>query len=339
MKSIIYHPDCLKHNTGIHPENPARLTAIMNLLNKRGYFSKHSIITPGPAAIPLIRSIHDRDHVEKVEAHCRAGMPLDPDTIVCSDSFKAALLAAGGAVDAVKESKNTGTAFALVRPPGHHAEPGHAMGFCLFNNVAIAARYAQSHGMPRVLIIDWDVHHGNGTQHAFYSDPSVLYFSTHQYPLFPGTGWLDEIGDKDGAGYNINVPLPAGANDADYIYVFNKLLVPVALQFKPDIILVSAGQDGHIDDPLGGMELTSAGFGKLASIVKGLADSTCRRTALVLEGGYDQEALAGSVFEIIKGFDGKQEVLPKDESEISKTIEKRVGEIMAVQENYWDLNI
>lgn len=339
MTSIIYHPDYLKHDTGSHPETAARLTAIMDLLDARGYFDVHPIITPEPAAISLIETIHDPDLITKVEAHCRAGISLDPDTIVCKDSFNAARLAVGGAVQAVQvvnETKDGGTAFALVRPPGHHAESNRAMGFCLFNNIAIAARYAQSQGMPRVLIVDWDVHHGNGTQNAFYSDPTVLYFSSHRYPHYPGTGWLDEVGEGDGVGYNINVPLPAGANDFDYVYVFNKLLVPVALQFKPDIIFVSAGQDGHINDPLGGMEITSAGFGKLASIVKKIAGSTCGRTVLVLEGGYNLEALAESVFEIVKGFDETKDVrLPRDD-EVSGVVKERVKEVTAVQGNWWD---
>jgi acetoin utilization deacetylase AcuC-like enzyme len=336
MTSIIYHPDYLKHNTGAHPETAARVTAIMDYLDARGYFDEHPIITPEPATIQLVETIHVPDYINKVEAHCRAEMPLDPDTIVCKDSFNAALLAAGGAVQAIREIKNGGTAFALVHPPGHHAEPNRAMGFCLFNNIAIAAQYAQSHGMPRVLIVDWDVHHGNGTQNAFYSDPSVLYFSTHQYPHYPGTGWLDEVGEGSGVGYNINVPLPAGANDFDYVYVFNKLLIPIALQFKPDIILVSAGQDGHVNDPLAGMELTSAGFGKLASIVKGIAESTCGRVALVLEGGYNLEALAESVYEIIKAFDEERDVLIPKDSDVSEAVKERVEEVMGVQGNWWD---
>ena len=336
MTSIIYHPDYLKHDTGSHPENAARLTSIMSLLDARGVFAHNPIITPKPAAILLIETIHNSNLIEKVEAHCRAKTPLDPDTIVCKDSFNAALLAVGGAVQAVNEIKDDGSAFALVRPPGHHAEPGRAMGFCLFNNIAIAARYAQSQGMSRVLIVDWDVHHGNGTQNAFYSDPSVLYISTHQYPHYPGTGALDEVGEGGARGYNINVPLPAGANDADYVYVFNKLIVPVALQFKPDIILVSAGQDAHVNDPLASMRLTSAGFGYLASIVKGIADSTCGRTVLVLEGGYNLEALAESVFEIIKAFDEERDVPISDDAGVSEAVKKRVEEVMAVQGNWWD---
>ena len=335
MTSIIFHPDFLKHDTGSHPETAARLTAIVDLLDARGYFDDYPIINPKPAEIPLIETIHDPDHMKKVEEYCRAGIPLDPDTIVCKDSFNAALLAVGGAVRAVSETKDGGSAFALVRPPGHHAEPDRAMGFCLFNNIAIAARYAQSQGMPRVLIVDWDAHHGNGTQNAFYSDPSVLYFSTHNYPHFPGTGWLDEVGEGGGKGYNINVPLYAGANDVDYIYVFNKLLVPVAVQFKPDIILVSAGQDGHVNDPLGGMKVTSAGFGYLASIVKKLAESTCGRTAFVLEGGYDLEALAESVIEIINA-DEEVDVPIPENSEVSGVVKERVEEVMAVQGNWWD---
>ncbi|MCK4937632.1 MAG: histone deacetylase, partial [Methanosarcinales archaeon] len=178
-------------------------------------------------------------------------------------------------------------------------------GFCLFNNVAIAARYAQKRGLGRVLIVDWDVHHGNGTQEAFYEDSSVLYFSIHQYPHYPGTGRVDEMGAGVGRGYNINVPLHGGANDADYLYVFNEILVPAARKFRPDIILVSAGQDGHRDDPLAGMNLTSACFGQMTGVVRSLAEELCGgKLVLSLEGGYDYGALSDSIVMIFRALMG-----------------------------------
>lgn len=338
MISVIYHPDYLIHDTGSHPESPARLIAIMDMLNKKWFFEDHSLIVPLPANIPMIEIVHDPDYIKKVEKHCRAGIPLDLDTVVSKGSFNAALLAAGGAVRSVDEVMEGGMSFALVRPPGHHAEPNRAMGFCLFNNIAIAVRYAQSLGMQRVLVVDWDVHHGNGTQCMFYSDPSVLYFSIHQYPWFPGTGWIDEVGEGEGTGYNINVPLTAGANDIDYLYVFKKVLVPIALQFRPDIILVSAGQDAHAHDPLGGMELTSAGFGNMAAVVREIADLTCKRTALVLEGGYDLHALADSVFEILRAFEDKRGISFPERSEVSKVVLERLEEVMEVQKHWWDFS-
>ncbi|MBN2488455.1 MAG: histone deacetylase [Methanosarcinaceae archaeon] len=338
MISVIYHPDYLKHDTCTHPENPKRLVAIMGMLKKKKFFEKHSLVTPEPADIPRIGSVHEPEHIKKVEEHCRAGIPLDFDTVVSKESFNAALLAAGGAIRSVDEVLEGGMSFALVRPPGHHAKPNRAMGFCMFNNVAIAARYAQSLGIARVLVVDWDVHHGNGTQDMFYSDPSVLYFSIHQYPWFPGTGRLDEVGEGEGTGYNINVPLTAGANDIDYLYVFKKVLVPIALQFRPDIILVSAGQDAHADDPLGGMELTSAGFGNMAAVVREIADITCKRTAFVLEGGYNLYALADSVFEILRAFEDKRDISFPERNEVSKAVLERVNEVMEVQKHWWDFS-
>ena len=299
MTSIVYHPDYLLHETGSHPERKERLLAIMQLIDESGIDVRK--IKPEPASIEQIRYIHNSKYIEKVRYHSEHEIPLDPDTIVCSESYHAALLAAGGAICAVGLAMSGENAFALLRPPGHHALPDRGMGFCIFNNIAIGARHAQRNGCERVLIVDWDVHHGNGTQHVFYDDPSVFYFSVHQYPHYPGTGSADETGEGDGRGYTLNVPLSAGSGDAAYIDAFEHVLVPALLKFDPDIILVSAGFDAHINDPLAGMAVTTAGFGRMASIVHSIAKECCEgRLALMLEGGYDLPALSHSVLAVLE---------------------------------------
>jgi acetoin utilization deacetylase AcuC-like enzyme len=209
------------------------------------------------------------------------------------------LLAVGGALQAVDQvvDRRVRNAFVALRPPGHHAERDRAMGFCLFNNVAIAARYAQQqYGLKRVLIVDWDVHHGNGTQHAFEDDPSVLFFSTHQYPFYPGTGRASERGNGPGLGYTVNVPLAAGCGDQEYIEVFEKILYPAAQAFRPDLVLISAGFDAHREDPLAGMLVTEGGYERMTTIVREIAEQCCAgRLVSLLEGGYNLEALARSV--------------------------------------------
>ena len=300
MTSIIYHPDYLLHETGNHPERKERLLAIMHLIEETE-IDLHKI-KPEPASIEEMQYVHDPEYINKVKEYSEREMPLDPDTVLCRESYHAALLAAGGMISAVDD----GRAFALVRPPGHHALSDRGMGFCLFNNIAIGARHAQRTGYDRVLVVDWDVHHGNGTQHIFYDDPSVFYFSVHQYPHYPGTGSAGETGSGAGQGYTLNVPLPAGSGDAEYVNVFKNILIPAALEFDPDIVLVSAGFDAHIDDPLAGMAVTTAGFGRLASIVSSIADRCCDgRLAITLEGGYDLNALSHSVLAVLKVMAGE----------------------------------
>lgn len=333
---IIYHPDYLKHETGVHPERKERLLSIISHLEETGLMGQLERIEPRYAELKEIQYIHARDYIEKVRRYSEHEIPLDPDTILCRDSYNVALLAAGGAITAVDTVLDKiESSFALVRPPGHHATPDRGMGFCIFNNVAIAARHAQKKGKKRVLIVDWDVHHGNGTQEAFYDDASVLYFSTHQYPHYPGTGWLDEVGFGEGEGYNINVPLPAGTGDAGFITAFEEILVPAALEFKPDMVLVSAGQDACANDGLARMGMSVGGFGALASIVKSIANQSGVKLAAVLEGGYDLRLLAHSVAAIIEVFMGKE--VQRQEFAVKPQVRKRLDEVKNVQSEYWRL--
>ena len=306
---FVYDPIYLKHDTGQHVENIHRLEAIMAHLEQTGLKKQLTPIKPRAATVEEVSQVHHKQYISNIEETAsRGGGWLDPDTVVSADSYKVALYAAGGAIkatEAVMKGK-VASAFALVRPPGHHATSRRAMGFCLFNNVAIAAKYALAKfNLERILIIDFDVHHGNGTQEVFYDNPQVFYISTHQSHHYPGTGSVEEVGKGEGAGTTLNIPLPAGCGDAEYEQVFTQIIVPAAKRFQPQLIMVSAGYDLHWADGLAFMQVTVTGFAEMVKIIRKLAEETCQgRLVFCLEGGYNLDALAASVratFNILRG--------------------------------------
>jgi acetoin utilization deacetylase AcuC-like enzyme len=289
-----------------HPERPER-AAVMDAVAGRWRDAGGELVAPRAATREQLARVHDASHLQRIAETAGQAVALDPDTYTSPESYEIALLAAGAAVDAVERAMGGThtTAFALVRPPGHHAERNRAMGFCLFNNIAVAAAHARTLGAGRIAIVDFDVHHGNGTQHLFERDASILYVSTHQYPYYPGTGAADELGMGEGTGFTVNVPIESGAVDGDYRLVFDEVVLPVVRQYRPDLLLVSAGFDAHERDPLATMRVTAGGFGAMTMALRAVAEETCGgRMALVAEGGYDLQALAASLEQAVRALAG-----------------------------------
>jgi len=329
------------HDNGMgHPESQERILAIVDMLKFTKLFDEVVRIEPRDATREEITLVHTPEHYDNIAS--TKGRPkvfLDADTSTCPVSFDAALRAAGGMISAIDSvlSGEVDRAFPLVRPPGHHAEADRAMGFCLFNNVAVGAAYlTEVKGLERVLVIDWDIHHGNGTQHIFYDTSKVLYFSTHQYPFYPGTGAAEEVGSGEGKGYTVNVPMEPGMGDDEFIRIFEEILKPIIDQYKPEFILVSAGFDIYFEDPLGGMKVSPEGFAKLTRLLTDEADKICDgKIVFLLEGGYNLDGLWISTKEVI------EELLDKKKTEyklsVSETnVDSLIDNIKKIYSDYWE---
>ena len=320
-----------------HPERPARIGTLLSLVEQ---YQRPGLKRFGPrlATPEEIALIHDTAHIGQVAATVgKDFFAFDADTRVSAQSYNTALLATGGFLTLLEAimTRDIDNGFALVRPPGHHAERNRAMGFCLFNSVAIGAQYLrEKFGLKRVLVMDWDLHHGNGTQHSFYDDPGVLYVSTHQYPYYPGTGAAEEVGRGAGAGYTVNLPIPAGWGDAEYESLFQTVIDPVCRQFDPEFVLISAGFDAHRRDPLGGLEMTEDGFGSLARALLRIArDHAHSRCAAILEGGYDLEGLGKSVVRVLDEMNGENLDAALPQHDLSGLLTR----VRTVQQHYWEL--
>ncbi|MDQ7799890.1 MAG: histone deacetylase [Armatimonadota bacterium] len=341
---VLHHPDCLLHvPPRPHPEKPERLQAVREALERAELWDRLPREEPEPAGLELLEAVHPRGYLDQVRRASRApGVWLDPDTYAVEGTWRAVAAASGAAVRAVDAvvRGEASWAFALVRPPGHHAGFGRAMGFCLVNHVAVATRYAQERlGVRKVLVVDWDVHHGNGTQEVFYRDGGVLFASVHQEGWYPGTGAVEETGEGDGEGLTVNIPLPAGVGDEGYRTVFEEVLIPLGDAWRPELVVVSAGFDAHHTDPLGRMQVTEAGFGRLSSLLQEAAGRWCGgKVVLVLEGGYDPRGLAGCVEATLRVLAGLGGPAPAGHPEVPyAVVRERVRQVRRVLSTYWSL--
>ena len=325
------------------PGHPERVERHVVMQVAAGEFSGRggTVLEPRRAADEELTRIHDADYIGLIRETAGRATALDPDTFTSPETYDVACLAAGAvltAVDHVLDGAAGTRALALVRPPGHHAERNRAMGFCLFNNVAVAAAHARARGLERVAIVDYDVHHGNGTQHAFYNDPSVLFLSSHQYPYYPGTGAADEIGAGAGSGFTVNLPLAAGATAADYEHVYQAIAWPVLRAFKPQLILVSAGFDAYKDDPLAGMRLEAECFGRLTALIGAIADDCCDgRLVMATEGGYHLKGIADSLHSVIAALEGDDPGAPASSGASAPRGEAAVAAVKPHLTRYWPL--
>lgn len=340
---VCWDQEYFSHETGSHPESADRLRPLYDRLRAGDFTANLRQIPARKASLEEICTVHDPGYVDYVRQFCEAGGGyIWLDTAASPKSFEVALLASGGflaCLDAVMRGE-VSRAFSLGRPPGHHAEADRAMGFCFFNHVAVGARYLQTHhGLDRVLIVDWDVHHGNGTENTFLNDDSVLYISIHQSPCYPGTGPVEEIGQGEGVGCNVNIPLPPGCGDETYLAAFGEIVLPMAQQFRPEFILVSAGMDAHYLDPLANMRVTSPCFGAMGQMLQLTAESFGKgRLAFCLEGGYNAQALASSFDAVCGGLEGEGGD-PWNDSPEPPDLARRVLEAVKEEHSpYWDLS-
>ncbi len=342
---IVRDESYIEHRPGdFHPESHRRLETVYEMLEDSDMIGKYVDVPVREATEEELLYIHSKDYINLVAS--TSGKPygyLDGDTQTSAGSYRAALRAAGGLCNAVEMviKGELDNAFGLVRPPGHHAERNRGMGFCLFNNVAIAAVYAKSKlGLKKILIADWDLHHGNSTQHSFDADPSILYFSTHQYPYYPGTGAFSEVGMGDGQGYTVNVPLSTGYGNSEFNAIYKYILQPIALQFKPDLVLVSVGFDIYEGDPLGGMAVTPEGFAGLTRTLMEIARQTCDgKIVLTLEGGYNLQGLRDSVKAVLKELRGESIIGDSDPAgEAGRAaIAPLIERVKKEQDRYWKI--
>lgn len=339
--ALVYSEKYLEHNPGEgHPERPERLKVIVNALKRAKLWGtpKVKVVEPRPTNRETIELVHNPNYIELVERLSRSETPLDGDTPVRKNTYELALLAAGGTIDAgrVVLSGDALNAFALIRPPGHHATQTRGGGFCYFNNLAVMIeRLKREFKLKRIFVLDFDAHHGNGTQDIFYDDPSVLYMSLHQDPLtlYPGTGFINEVGSGKGEGYTINMPLPPGSGDAEYMGAMKEIFVPLTEQFKPELFAVSAGFDAYVDDPLTQLQLSKLAYGWLTRFVVEQAERLCKgKVVFVLEGGYMVDALAEGVVNVVKNLTGEK--TPIDTEPRCPSV---IDELKSVLASYWKL--